>query len=206
MRISAALLRSASEIMATELLPLERLGRALAHLSESKTAMQQTAGAAAGLFLTGYCWQATRRSTVSTGQSAVVGLWPDTQSDALQRSAVRMSIGRPSPKPLALQTLVAALAQSGAPLPATGQTCWISMIFEVENMAPAAFFIACVASLAASLCCLLNSSSLACCSFILALKLAIESFHHWPKSLRKPRLSFGPDGEAAAWFGARFGA
>ena len=101
---------------------------------------------------------------------------------------------------LALQTSAAADAQSGAPLPATGQSCWISRTFDGVNMAPAAFFIACVASLAASPCFLLNSSSLACCSFILALKLAMESFHQSPRPLRKPRFSSGAEGNAEAWF------
>src|ERR1700683_930755 len=103
MRISAALPRSASDIMATELLPHKRWGRALAHLKCSKACAAQAA----------YCWQATRKRTVSTGQSAVAGFWPETQSEALQRSAVRISIGRPSLKPLALQTSAAAVAQSG---------------------------------------------------------------------------------------------
>src|SRR5277367_5719432 len=77
--------------------------------------------------------------------------------------------------------------------------------FIASEVAVAALFIASdvaeAAPLAASADCLLKSSSFDCCSFILALKLATESSHHWPRS--KPFLSSDADAAGGGGCGGR---
>src|SRR6516225_3411020 len=157
-----------------------------------------------GEILAKHYWQAARNTTVSIGQATGVWRCPCSQSEALHFSAVRTSSGWPSANPFALQALTAALAQSAAPLPAIAHGSEVSITFEVADftIASAAFFIACwvaaAASLAASADFLLKSSSLDCCSFILALKSLTESCHQRDRSSKKPRFSAGACGASAA--------
>lgn len=142
-------------------------------------------------------WHAARKTTVSFGQSPPVGAWPETHSEALHFSAVRMSTGSPDLKPLARQALVTAGAQSGAPLPAVAQTSCISTSFDGRSASNVDF----MASWVAAADCLLKLSSFDCWSFILALKSATDLSHQLPKSLRKPRFSAGCGGSGGGGCG-----
>src|SRR5689334_10929579 len=121
-RISAALLRSASDIMTGYPRKLVVMPALVAGIPIMQAQHQENemAGTSQKAKPRGY-WQAARSTTVSTGHSALAERWPCpcSHSDALHFSAVRTSSGWPSEKPLPLQALTAALAQSAAPLPAS---------------------------------------------------------------------------------------
>src|SRR5271170_5615188 len=82
-KISAALLRSASDIMTAATPP-----NAEDRLSIFGKARRAQSAA--------FYWQAARNSVVSTGQSAVAGGGPETHNDAVHFSAVRTSSGWPA--------------------------------------------------------------------------------------------------------------
>src|SRR5215469_12556196 len=136
-RISAALLRSASDIIAvnsfagwTEQSEAHAVTLKTSIAWARRSAPLRTLPASAGrgnewnfswlsdLKERGDYWQAARNTTVSTGHSALAVRCPCpcSHSEALHFSAVRTSSGWPSEKPLPLHASAAALAQSAAPL------------------------------------------------------------------------------------------